>query len=119
MRILLLTLLILIGCGKENTGSKVDLVSCEVRDDFIGAYPEKVVCTTVHGKEVEINLKSSVTYASFDYLIELNSIEFLRLDQSPKGSWSITFKGCNYNHKCSVLYASGDKVFEYTNALTF
>lgn len=118
MKYLILLSLFLVSCGDKTSYTKLDIISCELQDDFIGPYPKKVVCETNRG-EVEINIKNSITYVDINYLEPLSHIEFLKLEKNPRSGYSITVRGCTADHRCEVLYASGDKIFEYTKAITF
>ena len=119
--LLIISVLTLIGCGKKSEmNTKKAISSCEVQDDFSGEYPEKVICFTIDGDEVELDLYKMFAGYGITYFLEFSPMAFFDLTgPGNNNNYLLSVRGCNSNHRCAVLYKSGTHVLMYTRELTY
>lgn len=116
----LLSAFVLSACGSSGQPLiKEQIDHCEKIDDFVGPYPEKILCTTVSGNEYQLDLERMFSGYGITYFLEFSPMTFFDLSGDSESSYLVSVRGCNSGHRCSVLYKPGDQILIYTKELTY
>lgn len=116
----LLTAFVLSACGSSGQPViKKQVIDCVKVDDFVGEYPEKILCTTIDNEVIELDLKKMFSNYGISYFLDFSPMAFFDLSGDAETSFLVSVRGCNSNHRCAVLYKPGNQILIYTKELTY